>query len=76
MCDLVKERVEFGSKGSFSCKGKKIWMSRRVFDQMSGGFFRTLIKKLISELTWKPRDESFEAFDTPLAHMGYCSTYG
>ena len=25
--------------GPFSYKGKKFWMSRRVFDQMSGGFF-------------------------------------
>ena len=23
----------------FSCLGKKFWMSRRVFDQMLGGFF-------------------------------------
>ena len=30
--------------------------------------FRTLIKKLISELAWKPRDEFFKAFDTSLAH--------
>ena len=26
-------------EGPFSSKGKKFWMSRRVFDQMSGGFF-------------------------------------
>ena len=28
-----------------------------------GRVFRSLIKKLISELASKPRDESFEAFD-------------
>ena len=32
--------------------------------------FRTLIKKLISELTWKPRDESFEAFDRVISTCG------
>ena len=37
---------------------------------MSGWFFRTLIKKLISELTWKPRDESFEAFDRSISTCG------
>ena len=26
-------------EGPFSSKGKKFWMSRRVFDQMSGRFF-------------------------------------
>ena len=35
-----------------------------------GRVFRTLIKKLISELTWKPRDESFEAFDRIISTCG------
>ena len=32
--------------------------------------FRALIKKLISELTWKLRDESFEAFDRVISTCG------
>ena len=35
-----------------------------------GRVFRTLIKKLISELTWKSRDESFEAFDRIISKCG------
>ena len=35
-----------------------------------GRSFRTLIKKLISKLTWKPRDESFEAFDRIISTCG------
>ena len=32
--------------------------------------FQTLIKKLISELIWKPRDESFEVFDLVISTCG------
>ena len=35
-----------------------------------GRTFRALIKKLISELAWKPRDESFEAFDRIISTCG------
>ena len=35
-----------------------------------GRTFRTLIKKLISELTWKPRDKSFEAFNRIISTSG------
>ena len=41
-----------------------------------GRIFRTLIKKLISELTWKPRDKFFEVFYRIISTCGYCSTYG
>ena len=35
-----------------------------------GRDFRALIKKLISELAWKPRDGSFEAFDRIVSTCG------
>ena len=48
--------------GQFSSQNEIFLMSNRLFDQISEGF-RILIKKLISELTWKPRNESFKIFD-------------
>ena len=63
---LVKTRP----KGPFSYKDKKnLDVSSCVWPDV-GKVFRTLIKKLISKLTRKPRDESFEAFDRVISTCG------
>ena len=80
--ELRKARMETlvrayrSTKGPFSSKGKKnLDVSSYVWPDV-GRVFRTLIKKLIPELTWKQRDEFFEAFDRIISTWGYCSTYG
>jgi hypothetical protein len=58
--------------GAFSSQTKKNLLSNQQFDQMLGlgRTFQILIKKLISELTWKPQDESFDAFDRIISTSG------
>jgi len=53
----------------FSSQTKKLDVTSTVWPDV-GRVFRILIKKLISELTWKPRDEFFEVFDRIISTCG------